>query len=594
MIVRRDDEIRTFKPEPFWELMTRYRGVVFKFAGDRFVREDDAQSVLRRVQGQPFVILGVERKPERIQPPQLYDLTELQREMNRRFGLSADATLKAAQSLYEDKLITYPMTGSRYLGGDMRSKIPGILEDLRSIRVDEIGKLDLGALAFTGRIINDAKVGDHHAIIPTGKQPGALSPVEQKVYDALVTRLIAAFYPAAVKEVTTVAGVSNGVPFRARGVRVLDPGWTVLYPRKDDDKEEDEQELPEFRSGESGPHEPSIRRGETAPPKPYSEASLLGAMETAGKLVDDEQLKEVLKEKGLGTPATRAAIIETLLERGYISRDKKALVATDLGRYLVALIQDRGLKSPELTGEWEAKLRDIELGRLDSRRFMTEIVEYTGEVIRHGDAMAVDENRLGDCPRCGHPVIAGKRGFGCSRWREGCRFVLWREYKGHLLGGDQIRQLLQRRVLFEPLVPGESGGFVIQLLENGELAEIPVPVGRQRRRSRKTELRPGGGRTRRGRRELATGGPEEARPQGQPSEFAPVRLGPCPLCGSEVVEQAKSYGCSSWPRGCKFTIWKMIAGKRITPRTAQRSSSRDEVLRSRASCRSPASDSRRD
>ena len=175
------------------------------------------------------------------------------------------------------------------------------------------------------------------------------------VYDAVVTRLIAAFYPAAAKEVTTVAGVSNRVPFRARGVRVLEPGWTALYPRKEDDKKEDEQELPEFRSGESGPHEPSIRRGETAPPKPYTEASLLGAMETAGKLVDDEQLKEALKEKGLGTPATRAAIIETLVERGYVIREKKALAATDLGRYLVALVQDRGLKSPELTGEWEAK-----------------------------------------------------------------------------------------------------------------------------------------------------------------------------------------------------------------------------------------------
>ena len=532
------------------------------------VREDDAQSVLRRVQGQPFVILGVERKPERVQPPQLYDLTELQRDMNRHFGLSADATLKAAQSLYEDKLITYPRTDSRYLSGDMRSKIPGILEDLRAIRPDEIGKLDLGALAFTERIINDTKVRDHHAIIPTGKHPGALSPVGQKVYDAVVLRLIAVFYPAAVKEVTTVAGVSNGVPFRARGVRVLEPGWTTLYPRKQDDKEEDEQELPEFRSGESGPHEPSIRRGETAPPKLYTEASLLGAMETAGKLVEDEQLKEALKEKGLGTPATRAAIIETLLERGYISREKKALVATDLGRYLVALVQDRGLKSPELTGEWEAKLREIECDRLDSRRFMAEIVEYTGEVIRYGDATSVDENRLGHCPRCGHPVIAGKRGFGCSRWREGCRFVLWREYKGHLLGDDQIRQLLQRRVLFEPLVPGESGAVVIQLLENGELAEIPVPVGEQRRRTSKTGLRPGGGRTRRGRHGVAMGGPEEARPQGQPSEFAPVRLGPCPLCGSEVVEQGKSYGCSGWAHGCKFTIWKTIAGKRITPSTA--------------------------
>ena len=366
----------------------------------------------------------------------------------------------------------------------MRAEIPGILEDLRTIRPDEIGKLDLGALTFTGRIINDAKVGDHHAIIPTGKPPGALSPVGQKVYDAVVTRLIAAFYPACVKEVTTVAGVSNGVPFRARGVRVLEPGWTALYPRKEDDKKDDEQELPEFRPGESGPHEPTVRRGETAPPKAYTEASLLGAMETAGKLVEDEQLKEVLKEKGLGTPATRAAIIETLLERGYITREKKTLLATDLGRYLVALVQDRGLKSPELTGEWEAKLREVERGGLDPRRFMAEIVGYTGEVIRCGDATSIDEGRLGDCPRCGRPVIAGKRGFGCSGWREGCPFVLWREYKGHALEDDQIRQLLQRRVLLGPLVFGESGEVVLQLLDNGELTEIPIPVGGQRRRAR--------------------------------------------------------------------------------------------------------------
>jgi DNA topoisomerase III len=481
MIVRRDDEIRTFKPEPFWELLTQYRDVVFKFAGDRFVREDDAQSVLGRVQGHPLVILGVQRKLERVQPPQLYDLTELQRAMNQRFGLSADATLKAAQSLYESKLVTYPRTDSRYLGSDMRNKIPGILEELRAIRPDEIGKLDLDSLAFTGRIINDTKVGDHHAIIPTGKQPGALSPVDQMVYDAVVTRLIAAFYPAAAKEVTTVAGVSNGVPFRARGVRVLEPGWTALDPRKEDDKKEDEQELPEFRSGESGPHEPSIRRGETAPPKPYTEASLLGAMETAGKLVDDEQLKEALKEKGLGTPATRAAIIETLVERGYVIRAKKALAATDLGRYLVALVQDRGLKSPELTGEWEAKLREIEHGHLDPHRFLAEIVEYTGAVISHGEATSIDENRLGDCPRCGRPVLAGKRGFGCSGWREGCPFVLWREYKGRWLGDEQIRQLLQRRVLLEPPVAGESGKVVIELLDNGELTEIPVPEGGQRR-----------------------------------------------------------------------------------------------------------------
>jgi DNA topoisomerase III len=569
MIVRRDDEIRGFKPEPFWELLTRYRDVVFKFAGDRFVREEDAQTVLQRVQGHPLEVLGVERKPERVQPPQLYDLTELQRDMNRRFGLSADATLRTAQMLYEAKVISYPRTDSRYLGGDMRAEIPDILEDLRAIRPDEIDKLDLGALTFTGRIINDAKVGDHHAIIPTGKAPATLSPVGQKVYDAVVTRLIAAFYPACVKEVTTVAALSNGVPFRAKGVRVLEPGWTALYPRRDEGDRDDQQDLPELRPGESGPHEPTIRRGETVPPKAYTEASLLGAMETAGKLVDDEQLKEVLKEKGLGTPATRASIIETLLERGYITREKKTLLATDLGRYLVALVQDRGLKSPELTGEWEAKLREVERGRLDPRRFMAEIVTYTGEVIRCGDATSIDGGRLGDCPRCGRAVIAGKRGFGCSGWREGCSFVLWREYKGHALGDDQIRQLLQRRVLLGPLVFGESGKVVLQLLDNGELIEIPIPVGGQRR-ARKAGQRPTGRRTRTQRHEEPSGEPDEARPRGRrPSGFAPVTLGACPLCGSEVVDQAKSYRCSGRQSRCKFAIWKTIAGKRITARTAQ-------------------------
>ncbi len=596
MIVRRDDEIRSFKPEPFWELLTRYREVTFKFAGDRFAKEEDAQTVLQRVLGQPFTILGVERKPERVQPPQLYDLTELQRDMNRRYGMSADATLKAAQSLYENKLISYPRTDSRYLGNDLKSQIPGILADLKPLKPVEIGKLDLKALAFTGRIINNAKVSDHHAIIPTGKQPGDLAPGAQKVFDAVVTRLIAVFYPVCVKEVTTVSATSNAVPFRARGVRVVDPGWTVLYPRKDDDQKEEDQELPEFRPGESGPHEPFVRRGETTPPKPYTEGSLLGAMETAGKLVDEEHLKEALKERGLGTPATRASIIETLLDRGYIVRDKKTLAATDLGRYLVAIVRDRGLKSPELTGDWEAKLRQVERGELAPRAFMAEIVRYTGDVIRSDEAAAIDPGRLGDCPRCGRPVIVGKRGYGCSGWRDGCPFVLWREYRDQPLSEDQVRELLQRRVL-GPLTFEGSGQVVLHLMDNGGLTEIPVPTGRprgpakaKRGGSRATGQRKSSG-TRRRKKPEANGqeaaseprtsetkrkasvdpGPSEAASpsRDRAERFAPVALGRCPLCGSDVVEQPKSYGCSGWKQGCKFAIWKTIAGKPISVRTAQ-------------------------
>lgn len=608
MIVRRDDEIRTFRPEPFWELLTCYREVVFKFTGDRFAVEEHAQELLGRVMGRPFKISDVRTKPERVPPPQLYDLTELQRDMNRRYGLSADATLKAAQSLYEDKLITYPRTDSRHLGPDLKEQVPDILESLRALRPTEIGRLDLAALPFTSRIINAAKVRDHHAIIPTGKIPGtaAAGTASAKVFDAVVTRLIAAFYPACVKEVTTVDGSSNEVPFRARGVRVIDPGWTILDPRKDDGPKdrgdttadqaggrEDEQELPAFRPGEAGPHEPFVRRGETTPPRPYTENTLLGAMETAGKLVEEEALREAMKERGLGTPATRAAIIETLLDRGYITREKKSLVATDLGRYLVAIVQDRALKSPELTGEWEARLRQVESGQLKRHEFMEGIVRYTEDIVGSG-AAAIDATRLGDCPRCGRPVIEGKRGYGCSGWRDGCTFVLWREYRGHPLGEEQVRELLQRRVILEPLAI-DGGEVVIQLLDSGMLTDVPVPVGLPRRSFGKADAgrtsRRGSGarkspRTReekaadtdgdgrqdpRPRRSRAAGGKRAAPTDGtEPSDrFAPVALGKCPRCGSEVVEQPKSYGCADWKQGCKFTIWKTIAGKSIGVRTAQ-------------------------
>ncbi len=250
----------------------------------------------------------------------------------------------------------------------MKKEVPGILRQLQSLKPNEVGKLDLKSLPFSGRIVNNQKVTDHHAIIPTGAAPGTLRDREQKVYEAIVVRLIAAFYPPCLKEVTTVDGVANDVPFRARGVRVVSPGWTELYPRKSAEQEgEDEQPLPDFSPGESGPHEPFIKQGQTTPPKHFTENTLLGAMDTAGKLVEEAELREALKEKGLGTPATRAAIIETLLKRQYVMREKKNLVATDLGRYLVALVRDHNLKSPELTGEWESKLNRIEAGQSCAR-----------------------------------------------------------------------------------------------------------------------------------------------------------------------------------------------------------------------------------
>jgi DNA topoisomerase-3 len=355
--------------------------------------------------------------------------------------------------------------------------------------------------------------------------------------------------------------------------------------------------LPQFLAGESGPHQPEIKRGETTPPKPYTENTLLGAMETAGKLVDDEQLREMLKEKGLGTPATRAAIIETLLKRGYVERNKKTLTATDLGRYLIAVVQDPDLKSPELTGQWEGKLRQIEAGRLEADRFLEDIVQYTRRIVSHDPRAPVDETRFGDCPRCGRAVIQGKRGFGCSGWREGCPFVLWPEYQGRPLSVDDIRHLLQRRRLARPWQT-EAGERLLVLTDSGAICEIPMPDkslqrgggksgerGKPRRGRGTFSRRPGSKRSEppgldqdpaRGkaprRRKSSKTPPPEPREEipaeaDSPDDAAP--LGACPLCGAAMIERPKSFSCSSPGGDCRFVIWKSIAGKTITARIAR-------------------------
>ncbi len=557
MIVRRDDEIRTFQPEPFWELVTKYRQVLFRYTGERCSQESDAMQLLQRVHGRDLVIQQVKRKEESSPPPLLYDLTELQREMNRRFGFSAESTLQAAQLLYESKMITYPRTDSRYLTDDVQRTIPEILRKLTPLKPEEIGQLNLRALGFGSRIINNSKVSDHHAIIPTGSSPGNLKPREQKVYDAVLMRLITVFYPPCVKEVTTVEAVSNQVPFRARGVRVVAPGWTVLDPRTKADKQADQgealQQLPAFRVREQGPHEPLVKRGETTPPQPFTENTLLGAMETAGKLVDDEQLKEALKQRGLGTPATRAAIIETLLKRDYIVRHQKYLMATELGRYLAAVIRDERLKSPELTGEWESQLRQIEAGRLDPQQFMSAIAAYIQAFVHGVQSPCVDPDKIGDCPRCGLAVIEGKRDFGCSGWREGCAFVLRREYKTHLLTTAEVRELVQRRVLLSPLRFADSGEVNLALTDSGVLVEIARPMSQvtthpndKRRRTAKSSKKPS-----------------------RSTAAAMVDIGKCPLCGNAMIEQKQAYRCGQWRAGCPVTIWKTIAHKRITRRMAK-------------------------
>lgn len=476
LIVKREDEIRNFKSEPFWEVLTKYRETTFKFKGERFKVKEAAQQLLNAVQSHPLHIEKVTKKQENEPPPLLYDLTELQRDMNRKFGMSAADTLQTAQMLYEHKLITYPRTDSRYLTSDMQAECSTILQKLKKIRNQEISFLDLTQLAFSLRIVNDKKVTDHHAIIPTGKLPQALPLCAQRVFDAIVIRLIAVFYPHCLKEHTTVEAQCNQVPFQAKGVRILHLGWSVLYPKppieaaKGSKDVLEAQELPQFHIRESGPHAPYITEGKTKPPAHYSENTLLGAMEMAGKLVDDEYMREALKDKGLGTPATRAAIIETLLKRSYIERCGKTITATPYGRYLIAFIQDPNLKSAELTGEWEAKLKQIELGNLSTLDFMQQIAQYVAKVIAESDVSKINYEIYGPCPRCKQPVIKGKKGYGCSKWNEGCQFVLWKEYKQIQLNEMHIRTLLQKRILMHPMQ-----GTILSFSEQGDLQEISLP-----------------------------------------------------------------------------------------------------------------------
>jgi DNA topoisomerase III len=484
MIVKRDDDIRHFKPEPFWELFTKYREVAFKLKGDRFQTKEAAETVYNKVKNHLFQIDKIESKKENEHPPLLYDLTELQREMNRRQGMTAADTLQIVQTLYEQKLITYPRTDSRYLTNDQKGMVVQVLTNLKQIKGPQIEPLDLAQLNFSNRIINDKKVTDHHAIIPTGKIPMNLPLPSQGIYDAIVTRLIAVFYPSCVKGVTIIDGNAHE-KFQAKGVRILVPGWTVLYPKKADDAKDGEaQELPLFEKGEEGSHSPYITEGKTKPPQHFNENTLLGAMETAGKLVDDESLKEALKEKGIGTPATRAAIIETLLKRGYIQRSGKSLTAMELGRYLIALIQDPSLKSPELTGEWEAKLKEIEQGKYSASDFMLKISQFTRQVIEGSDLTRIDYQIYGSCPKCKSSVIKGKKGYGCSKWKEGCGFVLWPEYNGHELNEGQVRSLLQKKILLQPL-----NNSILCLSDGGDLMAIQVPMEQSNKKTYKPRNR---------------------------------------------------------------------------------------------------------
>lgn len=468
LIVQRQNEIDNFKKEPYWVLSTIYKGTLFLAVKGRFQSQKDGEEAFKTIEGKPFEVTSVEKKRGQEQPPRLYDLTSLQVDCNRRYSMSAELTLNTIQQLYEKKLTTYPRVDTQYLSDDIYPKCPRALQGLR--RYEALtAKLLEKPLPKTKRVFDTSKVTDHHAIIPTGVEARNLTDLERNVYDLVARRFIAVFYPACTFATTTVQGKVEDVDFRTTGKEILSPGWREVYPNTKstspgEGKQEEEVSLPAFVKGETGEHKPTLTQKETTPPKHYTEATLLRAMETAGKLVDNEELRAAMKENGIGRPSSRAGIIETLFKRRYIQRQRNNLIATPIGIELIGLIREELLKSCALTGIWEKRLRDIEHKTYSPQDFINElkrqieeivnsvlgdnsnrIAEYKEEATRGkkprkasakrpklaesglkagGSTPNAGEIKEGDkCPLCHQgTIIRGRTAFGCSRWREGCSF----------------------------------------------------------------------------------------------------------------------------------------------------------------------------
>lgn len=606
LLVDRYHEIRNFKPEPYWVLRTEYRNTMFshmappkqaKAADDApdekerlkalgyFVSEEEAKAALEAVRPAPLTVTNIEIKKGREAPPRLFDLTSLQVQCNNQLGLSAEDTLKIVQGLYEKKAVSYPRVDTTFLPDDQYPKIPGILRGLRGYE-GLTEPLLATKIPKTPKVFNNNKVTDHHAIIPTGAA-GPSGGMETSVYDIITRRFIAAFYPDCEVSNTTVLAEAAGYPFRVRGRQILSPGWRVVYgdpaqqqaPKpapaageKPAGTEADDDVvstiLPTFVQGESGPHVPKLDSKMTQPPKDYTEAMLLRGMETAGRNIDDEEMRQAMKENGIGRPSTRAAIIETLFKRNYIRRDKKRILPTPTGIELIGLIRNPTLKSAELTGQWERKLRQIEKGELSSELFLEELTglvremvqevksDGSGKLVTSGSAeKAVAEapapntrnptpntqtkaakpatDGLGTCPSCrtGH-ILRGKTAFGCARFREGCQFRLPAEIQGKKLSDPQVKALLAKGRT--PVMKGFVGA-------DGEKFDAAIVLTPQHQ----PEL-------------LITAG----RAPGAAPDSGQI---PCPVCKLGTMLKGKSaYGCSRFREDCQFRVGFEWGGKELT------------------------------
>jgi len=426
LVVKRQAEIEHFVPKTYWELKTKYRETLFSA---QLPAEEDEYAITSQEYGQqlvdsikdlPLTITSVSKKKGTEFAPRLFDLTSLQVECNKKFSFSADQTLKLIQSLYEKRITTYPRVDTTFLSEDIYPKVPATLKGIKDY-YPQVAPLIGAKLPKSKKVFDNKKVTDHHAIIPTGQRPDNLTADERKVFDLVALRFIAAFYPDCEISTTTVLAKAGEIDFKVTGREILKPGWREVFGKNTDDSEETEQKtLPAFKEGESGPHTPELQEKTTQPPKYYTEATLLRAMETAGKTVENDELRDALKENGIGRPSTRAAIIEKLYQRKYIVLKGKSIHATDLGIDLIHKIISPLLKSAELTGLWEKKLREIERGEYTAQQFLDELKTMTSEVVRE-----VKSNKAGMlCPVCRQgTIIRGNTRYGCSRWREGCTYA---------------------------------------------------------------------------------------------------------------------------------------------------------------------------
>ncbi|MFT4986538.1 MAG: DNA topoisomerase-3 [Glaciecola sp.] len=546
MLVDRHHEIVNFKPQPYWELQTKYRDTTFSHTDGKFFKKEDGEKTLQLISERDLQVVKVEKKDGKEYAPKLFDLTGLQVYCNIKFGLTADETLKTVQKLYEMKVVTYPRVDTTFLPNDMYPKVTGILKGMTSYQ--KLAEPLLGKkIRKSSKVFNDKKVTDHHAIIPTGEEK-PLNPNQQQVYDIVAKRFMAVFYPDCKVAKTTVEAEVEEIKFLAKGKEILDEGWRVVFKsnktiESTSEKSQDEENLlPTFEKGEKGPHEPSFTEKSTKAPNYYTEASLLRAMETAGKQVDDDELRDLMKANGIGRPSTRANIIETLFKRKYAERRKKQVIPTELGIRLIGIIKNQLLKSAELTGQWEKQLKEIEEGEFNPKQFIVNMKKMVDDLVLDVRMEAYSNNLnitstetdsstnpikaniktpLSNvtCPKCNKGrILKGKSRYGCSAYKEGCDLSIPFKFLDKKLTDNQVKRLIEKKQTTKLkgfIVEGAKSQGIIKLTSSFQLSF-----------------------------ENTNSKEETVATQEMPN---------CPKCSKgKLIKGKTAYGCDAWKTGCEF------------------------------------------